>query len=236
MINLLLVLLMGQTGPCGQSTGPLLPDLTVNVQVLRSSSHKQVRHLDGCDVSEGYVDVAGDYPVISFTTQTENHGLVDLVLGYPSQCPLFEPSPCYNWRAVNSTEFRWWTQPGYDNWLKNRDMSLSTSGTINQTLLEAAKANGELIATGFKKWFCLEDEYPVKTGDHAIAKYDCNYQGLQPSFVDVYDYSLAGQYIILKNVPKGKYVLEVHIDPHCVLPDSTRQNNSVGVVVQWPGS
>jgi hypothetical protein len=196
------------------------------------------RYLGDCDVSEGYVSVKGYHTVLQFTTQTENHSQVDLVLGDPSACPsLFSPSDCYGWHAINPTEFRLWTIRGWTNWVANRNLSISSADPYNKALLDAAEGNGEMVGCGMKKWFCLEDEYPLlaNNSSHPPAKYTCGYQGLSPTWVDVYDASYPGQYIILDSLVNGNYILEIHVDPHCVLPDADRSNNSVSTPISWKG-
>ena len=224
-----------QTGPCATLVGPLVPDLAIDVKAFQQSIKVSRQYLSGPDIAEGYIQQAGWYTLLRFGTVTANIGTGDLLIGDPSLCPnLYEPSPTYGWRASHPTLFRLWTPAGYNKWAAARDLNQPIDAPYNQTLLDNAKASGELVATGFKKWSCLVSEYTYCNNVKKV-QWACGYQLLRACYSDEYDAGIAGQYIIMTGVPKGVYTVEQHIDPWLLFPDLDRRNNVAAVSFSFAG-
>lgn len=72
-----------------------------------------------------------------------------------------------------------------------------------------------LVATSGKVSFCMMDTRPVTPpaeGETAVGFYNtCTgvYQGISAGWADVYDFSLPGQQIVVKDIPDGTYALVV---------------------------
>ena len=229
-----------QLGPCAEIKGPLLPDLVVNAKVMSSSLFTVREYFGPCEAIEaGGGMVEGAYTVVRFSTQTENRGPVSMVLGAPVDCAtIFAKALCSpnGWHAISPHAFRLWTLPGYDNWVKNRDLSLVITGTKNETLLKAALASGELLKTNRKLWYDFEDyTHYDKSRGPSKALFTDEFQGLSPGWADIYNAKGFGQFIIIDGVPKGQYMIEVQINPDHVLPESDYKNNSTGVKWNWLG-
>ncbi len=121
---------------CVQDRCPL-PDLTVDTQGLISSLELVTLNFDAnsCVMVEGCIAQPGDRRLLRFDTTTPNIGQVDMVLGSPTNNPLFEFSPCHGHHHFTSY--------------------------ANYRLL---RTDGSVAATGHKQAFCLMDTTPVSGG------------------------------------------------------------------------
>jgi|GEM_PF-4220941 len=92
---------------------------------------------------------------------------------------------------------------------------------------------GELVASGGKTSFCLINiahPFPETTDavsqPHGRGGESCDtIQGISVGHADVYDASLAGQWIDVTDLPDGEYFLEVHADPDDHLLEIDETNN-----------
>ena len=97
------------------------------------------------------------------------------------------------------------------------------------------------IRRGSKAGFCLMDGYAYRAGPPArySSPHACypthvgeggevaQVSGISPGWVDVYDVSVAHQYIEVSGVPDGYYLLQIVLDPHRRLRETTRVDNEV---------
>jgi hypothetical protein len=152
-----------------------------------------------CEVVEGCIDAPGNRRLLRFNVVTANLGTADLALGAtppPGESSgIFEWSPCH--------------------------MHHHVIGYANVTLRDDAD---QIVVVGHKQAFCLEDDVQVVPGGPSHG-YRCTFQGITVGWADVYDRSLACQWIDVTTVPSGTYTLEVEIDPNHMFPDDDRANN-----------
>jgi hypothetical protein len=222
---------VAQTGPCATVVpGQPLPDLIVDPEQLKDLFVTTERFgQTQCAVVEGCVTTRGSHQLLRFTTSTPNVGQGDLVIGDPYQCPnLFHQSECHGHLHFKEyTDYRLWTQAGYQNWITYRQPSLPTNSGMNATLLSQALQNGDLLV-GRKQGFCIMDvaRYNATTPQ----KYtNCGEQGLQIGWTDIYVNFLDCQYIQIDGLNEGVYVLENQVNPEHLLPESNYGNNAAAV-------
>jgi hypothetical protein len=187
------------------TVGAQLPDLTfygpsANPQVLfRTFSTSDCEVVEGCAI-------AGTRRVLSFTGEIRNLGPSDLVIGDPSNNPLFVYAPCHgHYHFEQFAEYR---------------------------LLDASSS---LVRSGRKMAFCLEDTQRWDPSANPNRRFHCGSQGLQAGWADVYDPSVPCQWIDITGLPGGSYILEMVIDPGNYIPEANENNNATRVSVQIPG-
>lgn len=228
---------LAQLGPCATPIGPLRPDLIVDGDLLKAQIvlTEETFSPDGCTVKEGCVDAPGTHLLLRFTSSTPNIGQTDLFIGDPTQClgSLFRFSECHQHLHFQEyADYRLWTLAGYNKWVANRDLTQPTSGGKNATLLDSARKKGELIV-GRKQGFCVIDVAPFKFGDvePGPPRYQScsSFQGIKVGWADQYVFLLACQFVQMDGVPEGDYVLEDHVNPEQLFPESSYTNNTAAV-------
>jgi hypothetical protein len=149
-----------QIAACAVQTGPQLPDLIMDKQLLASQLFASEESFSpkSCTVLEGAISKPGKQTVLRFNSSTPNVGRSDLYIGDPSLCPdLFEFSDCHqHLHFKNYTAYRLWTSAGYDLWVAQRDVTAPADSGTNAQLLAAATTAGDLIS-GHKQGFCMMD-------------------------------------------------------------------------------
>src|SRR2546426_104462 len=174
------------SGPSARTQTVALPDLTIDSARLGASVDFKTKVFSStdCAVLEGCVSGKGKRLLLRFDVATPNIGAADLVLGRPQDHPeYFEFSPCH----------------GHYHF----------SGYARYELLTARGAN---VVTGRKQAFCLEDFAPYSS-TAGPAKFTCAYQGISIGWQDVYGKYLDCQWLDVTDVPGGKYLLRVTINP-----------------------
>lgn len=172
------------------------PDLIVWPDTLNPVIVERDYAVNSCDVVEGCA-LPGPRRYLLFTTETRNIGDADIVLGDPSRNTNFVFAPCH----------------GHYHFNDFADYRLVNSA-------------GQQVAIGLKSGFCLEDVSRFDFGNGlAVAKYDCNNQGIQRGWADVYSRNLPCQWVDITGVPAGIYMLEIEVNPVGRLPELTRTNN-----------
>ena len=148
----------------------------------------------------------GTHTLLRFDTQTRNIGTSDLILGDPSTNSLFHFDACHGHYHLN----------GYANY-RLRD------------------SNG-VVAVGNKIGFCLLDSFRWDTTNgNPSSVYDCNFQGIQKGWGDIYTSGLTCQWIDITGVPAGDYVLRVRINEAGLFDEGqNRYPNVVSVGVRVP--
>ncbi|KAL6114966.1 lox [Pungitius sinensis] len=91
------------------------------------------------------------------------------------------------------------------------------------------------VAEGHKASFCLED---TSCDPGYYRRYACtsHTQGLSPGCYDTYNADIDCQWIDISDVPPGKYVLKVTVNPEQRVPESNFNNNVVRCEVQYTGT
>ena len=126
--------------------------------------------------------IAGDRRLLRFALETRNIGNEDLVFGDPANSPLFKYAACHQ--------------------------HYHFTGFATYRLLDS---NGVAVAVGNKNGFCLEDYTQWNPLAHP-AFYNCNFQGIQVGWSDIYTSVLPCQYIDITGIPPGNYTLDMEID------------------------
>lgn len=158
---------------------------------------------DDCEMLEG-CGTPNTRRVLRFATETRNVGQADLVLGDPIGNPLYVHDPCHGHHHFRDfAEYR---------------------------LLDT---NGVQVAVGNKVGFCLLDYHAWDANAGAQSVYDCEYQGIQRGWADIYDADLPCQWIDITDLPGGTYILELEIDPENRVAEANEENNVTHVWVSF---
>ncbi len=186
-------------------TAKALPDLTVWGPATFPTIVTRTFTNGDCEVLEGCA-TAGTHRLLSFSMETRNVGNGDLVVGSPTNSPLFIWANCHkHWHFEQFAEYN---------------------------LLDT---NGNIVATGHKVGFCLEDIHSFgQPGAPLGARYDCVYQGIQRGWADVYEAGLPCQYIDISSVAPGDYILQVTVNPDNLFAESRTDNNTALVPITIP--
>jgi Lysyl oxidase len=177
-----------------------IPDLAVVPSQMTGTETIQNVSFDetSCEVVEGCVDAVGERRLLAFAAVTVNRGTADLDLG---------PVPP---DGVSSGIFVW--SPCH---MHHHVIGYASFDLLDQT--------GEVVVTGRKQAFCLEDDEQIEIGHRA--KFSCAVQGITVGWADVYAADLPCEWIDVTDVPAGTYTVRVAIDPEAMFPDSDRANN-----------
>jgi hypothetical protein len=198
-----------------------LPDLVLDLPTLSANASEDLGSFkpDACELQAAdlCVGAPGTRRLLRFSVLALNRGTADLFLGTPGNGdPRFVYSTChmhYHFESFARYELR-------------------------------ARGGSNVIATGQKRSFCVEDTAPdpdfpmsrpctvdadcagrgqCKTG---ICKYDCQYQGVQVGWGDLYPSDLPCQWIDVTDVPPGDYDLWVLLNTQQILPESNYANDA----------
>ena len=172
------------------------PDLQPYLGSLNPRTTTETFSGASCDVTEGLV-VTGTRRLLRFTTETRNVGSADLVLRSPANNPLFTYAPCHgHYHFTDFAEYR---------------------------LFNSA---GQQVSAGRKVGFCLEDVSRWNSAANSRAQYDCDYQGIQAGWSDIYSSNLPGQWIDITDIWPGTYTLEVRLDTANRIDEANEANNT----------
>lgn len=181
------------------------PDLIVWGPALNAHIVTRTFATNSCEVSEGCI-AAGTRRLLVFDTQIRNISDVNLVIGSPIGNPLFEFASCHG-----HYHFR--------DFADNR-------------LTDAAR---EEVAAGLKIGFCLLDSRRWNPSAPSSPVFNCDFQGLQAGWADVYDATLPCQWIDITSLAGGVYMLEVEVNPEQRLAEATYTNNTTRVLAVVDG-
>ena len=162
------------------------------------------------DPSEDCVGGAGIRKLLRFDVLVHNTGDEDLVLGDPRLLPeLFERSECH----------------GHVHFAQ-------------ASIYELLDADGAVVAPGHKQGFCIQDTTRSSSATRTRPRYDCDDQGLQVGWADLYASDLDCQWVDVTDVPPGAYLLHVRWNPARLLADGdpTDDEAFVPVVLGEPSS
>lgn len=223
-----------QLGPCAQVIGPNLPDLIVDQELLKAQMFvtEETFGASTCTVKEGCVTSPGKQLLLRFMSSTPNIGQADLFVGNPVDClgTLFRFSECHqHLHFTEYADYRLWTVEGYRSWVASRDLTQPTNSGVNALLLEMAASRGELLV-GRKQGFCMVDSarYQSDAGPAQFLSCTSN-QGLSVGWADQYGPQLACQFLQISGLQEGTYILEDHVNPEHLLPESDFLNNTAAV-------
>src|SRR5262249_29587408 len=147
----------------------------------------------------------GTHQLLTFSTETRNIGTGDLVLGDPSTNSLFHWASCHG--HYHFEEFAYYN------------------------LLDL---NSNIVAQGHKVGFCLLDDHPWPPTPNPQSVFNCDFQGIQAGWADVYQAGLPCQYIDVTGVPSGDYLLQMVVNPAGLIAEATTNNNVTIVPVNIP--
>lgn len=171
------------------------PDLIIWADTVNPAIAERNYNTNTCEVIEGCAQ-AGPRRYLLFGTETRNIGAGDLVVG----------DPRFN------TNFTFVTCHGHYHFDAFADYRLVGSG-------------GVPVAVGNKVGFCLRDSGRFSASAASVPRYNCDYQGIQAGWADIYDASLPCQWVDVTGVPAGLYVLELEVNPEGRLVETSRSNN-----------
>ena len=187
---------------CGAlSADAAAPDLIIWPDSLNPRTVIRNYTVTDCEVVEGCA-LPGPRRYLTFNTETRNIGDADISLGNPSQNTNFIYALCH--RHYHFTDFA--------------DYQLVNSA-------------GQTVALGLKAGFCLLDSIRWTNTGPAAARYDCNDQGIQRGWADVYHRDLSCQWVDITGLPAGIYRLAIEVNPAGRLPERTRTNNLTALSV-----
>lgn len=192
--------------PCNAAGGCGLPDLTVDRNLMISSSRLALENLGqfSCAVQENCVDAPGNRFLLRFSVRTPNIGDGDFYIGDPALNPRTTWSPCHmHYHYEDFAHYRLLTPDG-----------------------------GQVVA-GHKQAFCAFDNDPVYA-DAGAAKYTCMNQGISVGWADTYADWLECQWVDVTSVPGGNYILEVEVNPGGVIAEKDYSNNVARIPVVIP--
>jgi Lysyl oxidase len=171
------------------------PDLIIWPDALNPTIVERNFLTNTCEVIEGCAQ-SGLRRYLVFETETRNIGPADLVLG----------DPRFN------TNFVFVSCHGHYHFSAFADYRLVSSA-------------GVPVANGNKVGFCLRDSARFNASASPAPRYNCDFQGIQAGWADIYDASLPCQWVDLTGVAPGLYVLEIEVNPEGRLAETSRSNN-----------
>lgn len=200
-------------GPDGECPRPG-PDMTVEPSVVAPSFVIETKIVtpSDCAIADRCLPGPGTFRLLRFTTQTNNIGTADLLIGDPRTLPGdFFFAQCHGHNH-------------YDGYTVYR-------------LLDGA---GREVTGGFKAGFCIEDTARLSPQAPANPKYFCDpekggIQGIQAGWADIYLAHLDCQWVNITSVPPGDYQLEIEVNPAPRrFHEASYDNNVVRVPVTIP--
>ncbi|MEM9235511.1 MAG: lysyl oxidase family protein [Verrucomicrobiota bacterium] len=157
-----------------------------------------------CEVQEGLIG-EGERRLLRYTTEVRNVGVRDLRVPAPEGNPNFEYHECHG-----HYHFR---------------------GFAYSAVLDL---EGKVVREGNKVSFCLLDNNRWDRNANRFQRYDCDHQGIQAGWADVYDSGLPGQWVEIGDLAPGNYQLELTINPDGLLDEENRENNTVRIPITIP--
>ena len=180
-------------------------DLVVWPDTLAPYETTETFSADDCEVQEKMI-AAGTHRLLRFSTESRNIGGGNVVMGNPVGNPNFEYQQCH----------------GHYHF----------KGFAAYALKDNA---GAVVAQGRKVSFCLEDVRQWDPASPKTSKFDCDSQGIQAGWSDIYDGGLPGQWIDITGIPAGDYQLEITINPEHIIDEADYTNNTTTVPVTIVG-
>lgn len=200
------------------------PDLSIDLNYLQTTIKITTEHfsLGSCDVSEGCtIATQGLRKLLRFGLRQENVGDKKFNLGRvtgPNAEPYFHYDACHG-------------HYHFDGFSKFELFGLDNCNKVNT------------IGTG-KMGGCMYNYDPDNPCKHFLQFNNCNYkQGISAGCADVYHADLPCQYVDIKGIPDGRYILKVTINwdqaliaAHSNLQESSYTNNTAYVLINIQGN
>jgi hypothetical protein len=191
----------------GESTRAALPDIVIWGPKTEPAIVYRTFSPNDCEIQEGCA-VAGTRRLLSFNTEIRNISTIDLNMGRPETDPQgrFVWAPCHgHWHFNDFAHYR----------------LLNSSGNV--------------VVSGTKMAFCMEDTARWNDAAPATRKYTCGTtQGIQAGWSDIYDKGVPCQWLDITGVPGGNYTLEMTLDPRNLIAESNDGNNVTRVPITLP--
>lgn len=186
------------------------PDLVVSRARLANEILFESREFNAasCSVAESCVGGTGVRKLLRFSVEAVNQGQATVTVPPPADRPdMFNFSSCHGHFHFN--------------------------GFASYALLDLA---GNVVRTGQKQAYCMEDTVQVDKGPGVACakKYDCETQGIQKGWSDLYGNALDCQWLDVTGVPAGNYQLSVTVNPARAFEEGSFDNNTTTVPVTVP--
>jgi hypothetical protein len=187
-----------------------MPDLVVSEKRLLDEILFGTIEVDSasCSAVERCVSGTGMRRVLRFSVQAINQGQAPLTVPPPLERPdLFTFSPCH----------------GHYHF----------SGFASYLLLDSA---GGTVLAGHKQAYCIGDSQQIMLGPgiSCAKEYDCDTQGIQAGWSDLYGNALDCQWLDITELAPGDYLLQVVLNPGRTFEEVSFDNNTVTVPVTIP--
>ncbi|KAJ3271371.1 hypothetical protein HK104_004702 [Borealophlyctis nickersoniae] len=164
---------------------------------------------DPCLIQEKCLGGDGQRTIVRFGSMVHNKGTADAFLGNPPAVIGAADNPPY-----------WIWDPCHGHW--------HFTAYADYELLSADRTQS--LGAGHKNGFCLEDVGCDTAGLQPV--YNCNNQGITAGCWDLYDQTLACQWIDITDLingegytPQTEYTIKVHINPQGFFPELSGDNN-----------
>lgn len=194
---------------CHPVSAPL-PDLVVDANRLRDEilfDYVDVNEYS-CSWVEQCVEGVGRRRLLRFSVEALNQGQATLTVPPPPERPdLFTFSPCH--------------------------AHYHFSGFASYVLLDR---QGKTLLTGRKQAYCMEDTQRITSGPGigCNKRFNCEFQGIQRGWSDLYGNTLDCQWLDITHLPPGDYYLQVSLNPARAFQELTFDNNTATVPVTIP--
>ncbi len=191
-----------------------------------------------CAVVEGYAQT-GVNVVLRFTLATSNMGPGSLIIGDPTQHPeWFIWSDCHqHYHFKDFASYRLWTQQGYQQWTA---LKAQNPGVRSSVLLQQHPEIAAQMTAARKFGFCAVDyEHATLSGAPTpdLPRFtSCANQGISVGWADAYTKTIVGQWVEVRDVLPGQYMLEAEINPEHFFTEANYGDNSAAISVSIPAS
>lgn len=189
------------------------------------------------DIQLGYADEFDfnqPYAALRFSMSSQNVGPYALdLLGAPpesetrtvaNQCVAWLGKVCTERRAAGSFDFH----ATHGHWHLDSFAAYELRAVTKKGDVDMSPTG--LVATSGKVSFCMMDSTtnaePTTTDVPFYATCTGVYQGISSGWRDIYDYSLPGQQIVVKDVPDGVYALVVYSNYNSQLLETDYSDNT----------
>jgi Lysyl oxidase len=150
----------------------------------------------------------GDHRLLRFTIGVANNGSADAYIGSPQD---------------NPRHFVWSNTHGHYHVARFNEYRL-------------LNIRGYEVTRGFKQSFCMIDIEPLNARSPTLSSgYTCENQGISVGWADLYDSSLPCQFVDLKGVRDGVYILEVRTNAQRIIAESDFNDNLARVRLRFDG-
>lgn len=185
---------------CHKAADPQ-PDLVINSDRLMAEMVFDTVHITptSCALAEQCVGGMGDRKVLRFSVEAINQGQATLTVPTPAERPdLFTYSDCHGHFHFN----------GF-------------------ALYELLDGDGNVVLTGKKQAYCMEDTVQVDQGPGIACtkQFDCSNQGIQAGWSDLYGNALDCQWLDITDTMPGDYTLRITVNPARAFQELSFDNN-----------